>query len=144
MSSLTLAVALQVSLIAHSGTSYSAARQVHLETGRPLVVLVGADWCPGCQKMKRQVLPQIDEALLGQVALTIVDTDEQSKLARKLMRGSSIPQLIVYRMTPDGPRRKALVGAQSVQRVEAFLRDAIADTLHTARRPGQDSESAER
>lgn len=144
MSSFTLAAALQVALLAHSGASYSAARQVHLETGRPLVVLVGADWCPGCQKMKRQVLPQLDEELLGQVALTIVDSDDQSKLARKLMRGSSIPQLIVYRMTPEGPRRKSLVGAQSVQRVEAFLREALADTLHTARRPGDESENAER
>jgi thiol-disulfide isomerase/thioredoxin len=113
---------MQVSLLATSANNYDQAYKVTNETGRPLVVLVGADWCPGCQTMKRSVIPQLQQrGSLEGVSFATVNTDQQEKLAGNLMRGGSIPQLIMYTKTDKGWMRKQIVGARSVEEVEAFL-----------------------
>jgi thioredoxin-like negative regulator of GroEL len=113
---------LQVSLLTTGAASYDQAYKVTNETGRPLVVLVGADWCPGCQTMKSSVIPQLEQrGSLKSVSFATVNTDYQKKLAGRLMQGSSIPQLIMFVKTDNGWQRKQIVGAKSVTEVEAFL-----------------------
>jgi thioredoxin-like negative regulator of GroEL len=121
MSSIAIAL-LQASLLASAGQSYDEAHRVHAETGRPLVILVGADWCPACNTMKQSVIPQAQrQGVLQGVALAVVNTDQQPELARKLMRGGSIPQLIVYHKSGAGWQRRELVGAQSVGAIQQLL-----------------------
>jgi thioredoxin-like negative regulator of GroEL len=114
---------LQVSVLTTGANNYDQAYRTTNETGRPLVVLVGADWCQGCQVMKQSVIPQLERrGSLSSVAFATVNTDQQEKLAHSLMRGGSIPQLIMYVKTDDGGwQRKQMVGAKSVQEVESFL-----------------------
>jgi thioredoxin-like negative regulator of GroEL len=122
MTSLTLSVVLQLSVLSTGGGTYAEAHKINAETGRPLVVLVGADWCPGCRTMKTSVMPAIaKQGLLKKVAYAQVNTDKEGALAKKLMSGGSIPQLIMYRKSADGWRRTSLVGAQSPERIEAFI-----------------------
>jgi thioredoxin-like negative regulator of GroEL len=118
---------MQVSLLSTSTNNYDEAYKAMHETGRPLVVLVGADWCPGCQTMKRSVIPQLARrGSLASVSFATVNTDQQEQLAGRLMRGGSIPQLIMYVKTDKGWHRQQMIGAHSVSEVERFLSQGLA------------------
>ncbi|MDX1947152.1 MAG: thioredoxin family protein [Pirellulaceae bacterium] len=95
--------------------------------GQPLLVLVGAEWCPGCVTMKERVLPKLEQAgKLGRVSLTVVDADADADLAGRLMRGNAIPQLIVFSKKADGGwHREQLTGAVAGEQVEALIDRAI-------------------
>lgn len=122
MLGVTVALLLQTSIVAADVNTYAAAHKQTLETGRPLVVLVGADWCPACQQMKQNVIPQAKrQGLLNRVAFATVNSDQEPGVARQLMRGGSIPQLIMYRKTKDGWMRRQLTGAQSLEALDSFL-----------------------
>jgi thioredoxin-like negative regulator of GroEL len=122
MIQLTLHVLLQLAAVTGGGRDYAAAYNQAVETGRPLVVLLGADWCPGCQQMKNAAIPELErKGGLSKVAFAQVNTDQQGQLAGKLMQGSSIPQLVMFYKTDAGWRRRQLTGARSAGDIQAFL-----------------------
>lgn len=125
MTHLTLSVLLQAAALSAGTHDYATAFKQTAETGKPLVVLVGADWCPGCRQMKYTTIPQLEKkGGLRNVVFAYVNTDEDRSLAGKLMQGSSIPQLVMYTKTGDGWKRQQLTGAQSESSVEAFIANA--------------------
>jgi thioredoxin-like negative regulator of GroEL len=127
---MTLSVLLQAAALTAVDQDYSKAYQQTVESGRPLVVLIGADWCPGCRQMKFSSIPQVEKSGgLKKVAFAYVNTDQESELAGKLMRGSSIPQLVMFRKSGEKWERQQLTGAQSASAIQAFLeQDAEAPT----------------
>ncbi|MFZ5831862.1 MAG: thioredoxin family protein [Planctomycetota bacterium] len=127
--SLILATLLPLSLVGSTeGASYVEAHRQTAETGKPLVVMVSTDWCPPCQQMKRNVIPRVREhGLLGKVAFAVVNPDEERDLADRITGGGPIPQLVLYRKTPQGWHREKLVGGQSVETVEQFIEKAVAE-----------------
>ena len=126
MTSLTLATILQASIIAVGADDYAAAQRETTDTGRPMVILVGADWCPACQTMKNEVVPQVKRrGLLGRVAYAVVNLDRQKDLGQQLVADGPIPQFIMYRKTRDGWKRRRLVGGQSTETVEAFIKEGL-------------------
>lgn len=132
MTSLALTVALQAVLLAAPEQDYSAAYQKSLDSGRPLVVLLGADWCPACLTMKNSILPQItQQGGLKEVEFTYVDIDRQSKLAEVLARARSIPQLIRFERRPSGWVSGMLLGAQSPEKVTSFVKGEAAEVTTT-------------
>jgi len=105
---------------------YSAARKNSNESGRPMIVLVGADWCPACVEMKNTVIPKVKRrGLLRRVAFAEVNVDRQQKLGRQLTDGGPIPQVIMYRKTRAGWRLRKLIGGQNVETVSAFIEEGI-------------------
>lgn len=126
MMGLTLATCLQLAMVTTSATStksYGEAYKEAAETGKPLVILVGADWCPGCRTMKQSVIPALQQSGdLAQVSFATVNTDHDRELAGKLMQGGSIPQLIVYKKTDAGWQREQVTGARSVTETRGLLR----------------------
>ena len=46
----------------------------------------------------------------------------------KLTGGGPVPQLVMYRKTPNGWLRRKLIGGQSVEAVEEFINEAVART----------------
>lgn len=129
MLGVTTALVLQASILTASMNSYATAHERTAKTGEPLVVLVGADWCPACQTMKSSVIPQAQQrGILSKVAFAVVNTDHEPELARKLMRGGTIPQLIMFRPTTDGWKRKQLTGATSVDSLNSFLAQPAANS----------------
>jgi hypothetical protein len=66
--------------------------------------------------------------MLEKVAFAVVNTDQERKLARQLMSGGAIPQLIVYHKTADGWRRQSLVGAQSPSTIESMINRALEES----------------
>jgi len=110
-----------------AGESYTEAHQVTVKTGKPMLVMVSTEWCPACQVMKRRILPQIRErGLLSRVAFANVNPDQERELSHQLIGNGLIPQLVMYRKTPRGWIRRALVGGQSVEKVEQFIHEGIA------------------
>ncbi len=107
--------------------SYASAQRQTEQTGRPLVVMVGADWCAPCQNMKRSILPKVRaHGLLRRVAFAQVNVDRDQKLAQELTGGGPVPQLVMYRKTRTGWVRRKLVGGQSVATVEKFINEGLA------------------
>jgi thiol:disulfide interchange protein len=123
-------IVLQVAWVAGGAQSYEQAYDDTQANGRPLVVLVGADWCPGCRTMKQAVLPRMhDSGRLAGVNYVEVDTDERSGLADQLMRGGTIPQLIVFSQGGDGRwHREQITGPASDAAVNAVIQRAVQRT----------------
>lgn len=115
---LMFAAVLQASLMGVQESSYEQAYK-QAEAGKPLVVLIGADWCPGCRTMKNSVMPQVRRnGALENVAFVELNTDQQRDLTGQMMKGGSIPQLVIYHKDAEGWNRRVLVGARSAGEVE--------------------------
>ncbi len=74
-------------------TAYQKAQEEH----KPLLIVVGAEWCAACKILKAQTIdPMQSSGKLQDVVVTVLDKDERPELAQQLMQGSSLPQLIVF------------------------------------------------
>jgi hypothetical protein len=76
--------------------------------------------------MKHSVLPQMtSRGALKSVSFATIDTDREMNLARQLMRGGTIPQLIAFSRTADGQwHREQITGATSEAAVAALVERA--------------------
>jgi thioredoxin-like negative regulator of GroEL len=125
MSGVAMSLVLQAAVLAGGAQPYDAAFQNAQENNRPLLVLVGADWCPGCVTMKRSVMPRMAQSgKLSKVNFAEVNSDVSPAVAGRLMRGGSIPQLIVFAKTPNGWYREQITGATSEAGVQALIQRA--------------------
>jgi thiol-disulfide isomerase/thioredoxin len=123
--------------------SYAEARRVTDATGKPMVIMVGTDWCPPCQTMKRTVLPRLRErGLFRKVAFAVVNPDRDGKLAEEITGGGPVPQLVMFRKTSKGWMRRKLIGAHSVEEVEQFIAEGLALSDSEAK-DSQDKDSEE-
>lgn len=130
MTGLGLTALVQLAMLAASGEeTYAEAHRATNETGRPMVVMVTADWCAACQQMKNDVIPQCRQrGLLRRVAFAIVNLDRERDLGTQLTAGGPIPQLLVYRRTGEGWRMNRLVGGQSIEAIEDVIKEAEASS----------------
>jgi len=112
---------------ANDGETYTDGYQATMKTGKPMLVMVSTEWCPACQVMKRRILPQVRErGLLKRVAFASVNPDSEGELSHQLIGNGPIPELVMYRKTPRWVRR-VMVGSQSVESVEHFINEGVAD-----------------
>ncbi len=136
MTALTFAALLQASVLATGAETYTDAHRATAETGQPMVVMVGADWCPACQAMEQNIIPQVRRrGIFRRVSFAIVNVDHERELATQLTSGGPIPQLIVYHQTTTGWRRRALIGGQTVETVESFIGEAVQANVVAAPKP---------
>lgn len=138
MMSVAFSAMLQVSLLTTGANTYADAHRQHVDSGRPMVLLVGAEWCPACVQMKNSVMPRVARrGSLEKVAYAQVNTDRDGRVAKAVMNGGTIPQLIMYRKTPAGWKRHMLVGAHTPEKIEAFIQRGLdldkADALAAAK-----------
>jgi thioredoxin-like negative regulator of GroEL len=108
--------------------SYTEAHRMTAKTGKPLVVMVGADWCAPCQMMRRTILPRVREhGLFRKVAFAHVNVDREKNLAAEITGGGkSVPQLVMFHKTKNGWVRQKMVGSHTVEEVEKFINDGLA------------------
>jgi thioredoxin-like negative regulator of GroEL len=127
MSGVTAFIVLQHALFAANPPSYQEALQDAQKRQQPLLVLIGAQWCPGCVTMKQQVIPSLAKrGALKPVTFTTVDYDADAATAQQLMRVGSIPQLIVYSPLPGGKwHREQLVGESTEAEVQSLISRAL-------------------
>jgi thioredoxin-like negative regulator of GroEL len=112
---------------AQAEESYTEAHRVTLKTGKPLLVMVGADWCGPCQNMRRTILPRVREhGIFRKIAFAHVNVDQEKELASQLTGGGAVPQLVMFRKAKDGWRRRIMIGYHSVEEVEKFINEGLA------------------
>lgn len=89
-----------ISVVAgEAAKSYKEAYNKAVAEKRPLVVLVGATWCPSCIKMHDESWHEIVKEE-GAVYVAI-DYDADNEVATKILSGNSIPQIVVYKPNKD-------------------------------------------
>lgn len=90
--------------------SYAAAYKQAQEKNQPLVILVSAEWCPGCQLVKqhRWLIPWMRQ----RGAYTYVDYDREPELAGRL-HVDRLPQLIIFPQL-HGARAERYVGYDQI------------------------------
>jgi thioredoxin-like negative regulator of GroEL len=108
--------------------TYATAYEKSLSEGKPLVVLVSAQWCPACDVLKDTTLKSLEQSgELADVSVAVVDRDAEPELAQQLMEGEKkVPQIIVYSQNTTGRwQRKKLTGYQPTQPVRSLIRSAL-------------------
>jgi len=105
--------------------TYEAAYRKAQEEKKPLVVLVGADWCPACKTMKSDTIASMKQSgEFKEVVYTQLDKDANSELADQVMQGKMLPQLVVFCESESGWKRFSLTGMQTQRRVKELIRKA--------------------
>jgi thiol-disulfide isomerase/thioredoxin len=126
MSSWFWATFVSASLLSSDAESYADAHRTSLETGKPLVIMVGTDWCMPCQRMRRQVIPQVRRrGVLNRVAFAYVNAECDRALVKKLGATGPVPQLVVYRKTAEGWARQKHVGSKTEEALEKLIEDVV-------------------
>ena len=121
-----LAFLMAVTAGENKSLDYESALAVSQKESKPLVVLIGAPWCASCQVMKRDTIePMMKSGKLENVVVTFVDKDVQPELAQQLMKGETLPQIVVFTKQPGGWKRFSLTGMQSQNRMAELLGKAI-------------------
>jgi len=105
--------------------SYEVAYQQASAENKPLLVIVGADWCAACKLLKSQTIePMESNGKLEDVVVTVVDKDARPELAQQLMQGTTLPQLVVFAKAESGWKKFSLQGIQSEGRVKELIERA--------------------
>jgi thioredoxin-like negative regulator of GroEL len=128
-------VSLLLAVVLASATSeqnlqqnYADAYQQSVAENKPLMVVIGAPWCPACNVLKDTTLkPMVSSGELDAVSLVMINRDEAPELAQQLTQGvRTLPQIIVYSKENGGQwKRRRLMGFQTRQPVRSLIRSAL-------------------
>ena len=100
-------------------TSLPKAIATAQSTARPILVVVGATWCPSCRRLKAETLDhRASRAQLDGFVLLSVDVDESPALAERFGTGL-LPTLVI--LDRDGTVLLANVGYQERVEFARFL-----------------------
>ncbi|MEM6472233.1 MAG: thioredoxin family protein [Planctomycetota bacterium] len=108
-------------------TNYKAAYQESIQQDKPLMVVVGAPWCPACNVLKQTTIePMAATGELDDVSVAVLDRDSNPELVKQLTKGEKmLPQIIVFARTDSGQwKRRDLKGYQPKQPVRNLIRAA--------------------
>ena len=101
---------------------YEAAFAKAQQEQKPLLILVGARWCASCQIIKKETIePMKQSGALDDVVVTFVDKDDRPELAEQLMKGPTLPQIVVFTKNSGNWKRFSLTGMQSQSRMAQLL-----------------------
>lgn len=109
--------------------NYADAYKQSVLEDKPLMVVVGAPWCPACNVLKNSTLgPMVESGELDGVSLAMINRDDDPELAKQLTNGvNTLPQIIVY-SKEEGTgqwQRRRLMGFQKRQPIRTLIRRAI-------------------
>ena len=122
MTELLISAVLALTAPQTQADQFSIAYQRSIENGSPMVILLGAKWCPSCEVMRKEIMPLVEKSgVLEHVEYVYIDIDRNRSLAAKLSKAKTIPQLIRYYKTPDGWKYNLLNGAYKVDEVKSFI-----------------------
>lgn len=111
----------------NKGLEYEAALAKAEKEKKPLLILVGAPWCASCQVMKRDTIEPMKKAgELDGVVVTYIDKDQRPELASQLMKGDTLPQVVMFTKEESNWKRFSLTGMQSRNRISELIGRAAA------------------
>ena len=128
MVSLLLGVVLAGMPSAHpTQQNYADAYRNSISQQKPLLVVVGAPWCPACTTLKQStIVPMAETGELDGVSLAMINKDESPELAQQLTEGEQlIPQIILYTPNEGSWKRQKLMGFQSKQPIRRLIKRAL-------------------
>jgi thiol-disulfide isomerase/thioredoxin len=117
---LSLLVASQFAFSANAGEYEDACLKAARE-GKPLVVIVSAEWCAACVDLKQNVIEPMKKGELKDAVVVVVDYDKQPNEAAKNMKGEKLPQVAIYRFKKAWERVHE-VGKLSRSRIVELLK----------------------
>lgn len=122
---LALLLAITGDGVSKKALDYESAFEKAEKENKPLLILVGAKWCASCQVMKRDTIePMAQSGELDDVVVTYVDKDERPELAGQLMKGETLPQIVMFAKEQKSWKRFSLTGMQSRNRMVELLSKA--------------------
>lgn len=125
MVQVALAFLLAATGVSNKPLSYEDAFAKAQKEKKPLLILVGARWCASCQVMKRDTIePMKESGQLDNVVVTIIDKDKRPELAQQLMKGETLPQIIMFSKSTGAWKRYSLIGMQSKKRMVELVSKA--------------------
>jgi len=113
---------------------YSEAYKLFHKERKPLVVVIGADWCHGCVLMKKDtIIPMHNSGEFKDCILTTVDVDKDSKLVEQLLAVDGktkqtirvYPQIVVFAYKQDECKKFNLVGRHFRSKVVEFIKKSL-------------------
>tara|TARA_R110002049_G_scaffold305056_1_gene501007 strand:- start:53797 stop:54201 length:405 start_codon:yes stop_codon:yes gene_type:complete len=110
---------------------YAEAYKESVAQDKPLMVVVGAPWCPACNVLKSStIVPMAETGELNDVSVALLNRDDDPELAKQLTKGDKmLPQIIVFSKTTNGSwERRRLKGYQPKQPVRSLIRKAVSLT----------------
>jgi|694.fasta_scaffold00028_124 thioredoxin-like negative regulator of GroEL len=117
-----LTLVLAVTGVPSKPIAYEEAIEQAQKENKPVLILVGAKWCAACEIMKRETIePMKAEGELKDVIVTYVDKDQRPELAQQLMKGETLPQVVMFAKDNDQWRRLSLTGMQTKSRIQEML-----------------------
>lgn len=87
-------------------TDYRKAYRQAINDGKPLLVVVGADWCAPCKLYKNE-LKALEPAEMECVVAVYMDHDADPALAKMLSDSTSLPTTVLF-VKQDGVYRKLI------------------------------------
>jgi len=108
---------------------YTLAYKKSVEQNKPLMVVVGAPWCPACTVLKNStIMPMAATGELDEVSVAVINKDDDPELVEQLTKGEKmLPQIIMFTKNDTGGwNRQLLKGFQPKQPVRSLIRSAIA------------------
>lgn len=128
MVSLLLAVLLSGVTSEHQmQQNYTDAYRQSVSEHKPLMVVVGAPWCPACNVLKETTIKQMAQTgELDSVSLAMINRDDDPELVQELTKGEKLlPQIIVFTEDNGGWKRRSLMGYQPKQPIRSLIRKAL-------------------
>ncbi len=106
---------------------YSDAYKNSVDEKKPLMVIVGAPWCPACNVLKDTTIKQMAQTgELDAVSLAVINKDDDPELVNQLTDGDKmLPQIIVFTQDNGRWERRKLLGYQPKQPVRSLIRRAL-------------------
>lgn len=103
-------------------SQYKAAYDSAKESGKPLIVLITADWCKWCHKLERDsIAPLRANGELDDCEFIVLDLD-QDKEAKQIVGDNPIPVLMRYQFTNGKWQASKMAGYKPKDEVRAFLK----------------------
>lgn len=103
-------------------SQYKAAYNSAKESGKPLIVLITADWCEWCHKLEREsIAPLRANGELDDCEYIVLDLDHD-KEAKQIVGKQSIPVLMRYQFTNGKWQASKMAGYKPKDEVLSFLK----------------------
>ncbi len=106
---------------------YAEAYRESVRQEKPLMVVVGAPWCPACNVLKESTIkPMAQNGELDSVSVALINRDEDPELVKALTKGEKmLPQIIVFTKDDGQWKRRKLMGYQPKKPVRSLIRKAL-------------------
>ncbi len=106
------------------GQTYEQGLAKAESTKSPLVIVVTTQWCGPCKLLKSEI-ETMRKAELKDAVIVFVDAEARPDLAKQLMDGQTVPQVVMFHQSRGVWYRVRAVGRQSKDRILEMLKRVV-------------------